>query len=164
MGVVLRFGYAPLRGFIETIGAIVLLLRRTIVSALTPPFNYGPELVDQFLFALRLGWFPMILASLAFTYEPAGIEVDNFLNPYPTACRAGLPATSEGRESLGPDRRRRGVTLVGMEATGVYWKTVFQALEDRFECWLLNAHHLRNVRVALPRRRDNLAGRPRRRR
>src|SRR4051794_14998037 len=38
-----------------------------------------------------------------------------------------------------------GVTLVGMEATGVYWKTVFQALEDRFECWLLNAHHLHNV-------------------
>src|SRR3954449_9436934 len=37
------------------------------------------------------------------------------------------------------------VTLVGMEATGVYCKTVFQALEDRFECWLLNAHHLRNV-------------------
>jgi transposase len=38
-----------------------------------------------------------------------------------------------------------GVTLVGMEATGVYWKTVFQALEDQCECWLLNAHHLRNV-------------------
>src|SRR5947199_1794216 len=38
-----------------------------------------------------------------------------------------------------------GVTLVGMEATGVYWKTVFQALEARFECWLLNAHHMRNV-------------------
>jgi transposase len=37
------------------------------------------------------------------------------------------------------------VTLVGMEATGVYWKTVFQALEERFECWLLNAQHLRNV-------------------
>jgi transposase len=37
------------------------------------------------------------------------------------------------------------VTLVGMEATGVYWKTVFQALEGRFECWLLNAHHPRNV-------------------
>jgi transposase len=38
-----------------------------------------------------------------------------------------------------------GVTLVGMESTGVYWKTVWQALEDRFECWLLNAHHMRNV-------------------
>ena len=80
MGVVLRFGYEPVRGFIETIGAMVLLLRRTIVAALTPPYNYGPELVDQFLFALRLGWFPMILASLAFTYGPAGIEVGDFLN------------------------------------------------------------------------------------
>ncbi|MGZ6662625.1 MAG: IS110 family RNA-guided transposase, partial [Solirubrobacteraceae bacterium] len=38
-----------------------------------------------------------------------------------------------------------GVTLVGMESTGVYWRTVFQALEDRFECWLLNAQHMRNV-------------------
>jgi phospholipid/cholesterol/gamma-HCH transport system permease protein len=91
MGVVLRFGYAPLRGFIETIGAIVLLLRRPVVSALTPPFNYGPELVDQFLFALRLGWFPMILASLAFTYEPAGIEGGNFLNHYPTGTRSRCP-------------------------------------------------------------------------
>ncbi|MDQ6605066.1 MAG: ABC transporter permease [Actinomycetota bacterium] len=80
MDVVLRFGYGPVRGFIETIGAMVLLFRRTIVAAITPPFNFGPELVDQFLFALRLGWFPMILASLAFTYGPAGIEVGNFLN------------------------------------------------------------------------------------
>jgi len=80
MDAVLRFAYEPLRGFIETIGAMILLFRRTLVASLTPPFNYGPELVDQFLFALRLGWFPMILASLAFTYGPAGIEVGNFLN------------------------------------------------------------------------------------
>jgi len=59
---------------------MVLLFRRTVVASLTPPYNYGPELVDQFLFALRLGWFPMIVASLAFTYGPAGIEVGNFLN------------------------------------------------------------------------------------
>ena len=80
MTAVLRFGYAPLRGFISTIGAMILLFRRTVVAAVLPPYNYGPELVDQFLFALRLGWFPMILASLAFTYGPAGIEVGNFLN------------------------------------------------------------------------------------
>src|ERR1700723_2557660 len=80
MDVILRFGYEPVRDFIETVGAMVLLFRRTVVAALTPPYNYGPELVDQFLFALRLGWFPMILASLAFTYGPAGIEVGNFLN------------------------------------------------------------------------------------
>jgi transposase len=38
-----------------------------------------------------------------------------------------------------------GVTLLGMEATGVYWKPVFYVLEPRFECWLLNAQHLNNV-------------------
>ncbi len=38
-----------------------------------------------------------------------------------------------------------GVTLVGMESTGVYWKAVFYLLEDDIECWLLNAHHLKAV-------------------
>ena len=76
----MRYAYLPLRGFIQTVGAMVVLLRRTLLSALAPPYDYGPELVDQFLFALRLGWFPMIVASLAFTYGPAGIEVGNFLN------------------------------------------------------------------------------------
>ncbi len=55
--------------------------------------------------------------------------------------RATLAGLAELREWLA----QLGVTLVGMEATGVYWKTVFQALEERFECWLLNAQHLRNV-------------------
>jgi transposase len=37
------------------------------------------------------------------------------------------------------------VTIVGMESTGVYWKAVYTLLETEFECWLLNAQHLRNV-------------------
>ncbi|CAJ61297.1 transposase (partial) [Frankia alni ACN14a] len=37
------------------------------------------------------------------------------------------------------------VTIPGMESTGVYWKPVFHILEDQFECWLLNAAHVRNV-------------------
>ncbi len=38
-----------------------------------------------------------------------------------------------------------GVTVVGMEATGVYWKAPFYILEESFECWLLNARHMHNV-------------------
>ena len=38
-----------------------------------------------------------------------------------------------------------GVTLVGLESTGVYWKPVFYLLEDELECWLLGARHMRNV-------------------
>ena len=39
----------------------------------------------------------------------------------------------------------QGVTLVGMESTGVYWRPIYYVLEDAMECWLLNARHLRNV-------------------
>src|SRR5262249_20084676 len=37
------------------------------------------------------------------------------------------------------------VTVVGMEATGAYWKPVFYLLENDLECWLLNARHLKAV-------------------
>jgi transposase len=37
------------------------------------------------------------------------------------------------------------VELVGMEATGVYWKPIYYLLEGDFELWLLNALHLKNV-------------------
>ena len=46
-----------------------------------------------------------------------------------------------------------GVTRVGMEATGVYWKPVFYVLEEDFECWLLNARHMHNV----PGRKTDMA-------
>jgi transposase len=38
-----------------------------------------------------------------------------------------------------------GVTLVAMEATGVYWKPVWAVLEDRFELMLVNARHVKAV-------------------
>ena len=38
------------------------------------------------------------------------------------------------------------VALVAMEATSDYWKPVFYLLEaEGFECWLLNARHVKNV-------------------
>jgi transposase len=38
-----------------------------------------------------------------------------------------------------------GVTHVAMESTGVYWKPVYYVLEERFECLLVNAAHLKHV-------------------
>lgn len=38
------------------------------------------------------------------------------------------------------------VSLVSMEATSDYWKPVYYLLEaEGFECWLLNAKHVKNV-------------------
>lgn len=38
-----------------------------------------------------------------------------------------------------------GVTHVGMESTGVYWRPVFNLLESSFTVWVLNAQHVKNV-------------------
>ncbi len=37
------------------------------------------------------------------------------------------------------------VTHIAMESTGVYWKPVWNLLEDSFTLFLLNAHHIKNV-------------------
>ena len=63
----------------------------------------------------------------------AGVEKERFATT--TAALARL------REWLAD----RQVSLVVMEATGVYWKPVFYALEDSFEVWLCNAQHVKNV-------------------
>jgi transposase len=55
-----------------------------------------------------------------------------------TTTTAGLGLLAEWLASF-------GVTRVGMESTGCYWKPVWQLLEDQLECWLLNAAHLHNV-------------------
>jgi transposase len=38
-----------------------------------------------------------------------------------------------------------GVTLVAMESTGVYWKPVYEMLEDQFDVMVANARHIKNV-------------------
>ncbi len=54
--------------------------------------------------------------------------------------------TTAGLIGLGDWLAAEEVDLVGMESTGVYWKPVFFALEERVpRVWLLNAEHLRNV-------------------
>ena len=41
--------------------------------------------------------------------------------------------------------KSEGVTHIAMESTGVYWKPVFNILEEYFEIILVNARHVRNV-------------------
>jgi transposase len=38
-----------------------------------------------------------------------------------------------------------GVSRVGIESTGVYWKSPYYLLEDVMQVWLLNARHMRNI-------------------
>ena len=54
--------------------------------------------------------------------------------------------TSKGLLALASWLVDRGVGLVGMEATGIYWKPVHWILEDQIDrVWVINARHMRNV-------------------
>jgi transposase len=58
-----------------------------------------------------------------------------------------LQATRKTKERA--DHPDRQVSLVAMEATGVYWKAPYYALEKRFEGWLCNAQLGRWGRAAV---------------
>lgn len=54
-------------------------------------------------------------------------------------------ATSREILRLGDWLSEQQVSLVAMESTGVYWKPVWNLLEDRFELMLVNAQHIKRV-------------------
>ena len=47
---------------------MMILTGKTVLSALRPPYPYGGEFVSQFLFALKLCWFPLLVSTVAFGY------------------------------------------------------------------------------------------------
>jgi transposase len=57
-----------------------------------------------------------------------------------------FPTTQQGLAELTAFLMEAGVTTVAMEATGIYWRPVYYALEGLFsELWLCNAQHVKNV-------------------
>ena len=57
-----------------------------------------------------------------------------------------FPTTQAGLAELTAFLMDAGVSTVAMEATGIYWRPVYYALEGLFEeLWLCNAAHVKNV-------------------
>lgn len=58
---------------------------------------------------------------------------------------AVFPTTTQELLALAERLESAGCTHVAMEATGVYWKSVWHVLEGRFALILANATHVKNV-------------------
>ena len=58
--------FLPAKGLLEEVGDMMILTGKTIMSALRPPYPYGGEFVSQFLFALKLCWFSLLVSTVAF--------------------------------------------------------------------------------------------------
>jgi len=62
---------------------------------------------------------------------------------------------TESLESLRDWLKENGITHIAMESTGVYWKPVYNILEEDFEVILVNARHIKNVPGQKTDRKDS---------
>src|ERR1700760_3752781 len=108
---------APGRAVLEEFGDVVLLTGRTLASAIRPPYPYGGELVSQFLFALRLCWFPLLITTVAISYGAPGLQAANFLTLFGALARVGgIFVLAPGRE-VGP--LITSVVVAGIAGTSI---------------------------------------------
>jgi phospholipid/cholesterol/gamma-HCH transport system permease protein len=77
---VLARAILPAKSFFEEVGEMVILTGRTLVSAVKPPYPYGEELVSQFLFVLKLSWFPMTISIFALCLGAPGLQAAGVLD------------------------------------------------------------------------------------
>ena len=67
----------------------MILTTKTLVSALRPPYPYGEELVEQFLFTLKLCWFPLLISTFALNLGAPGIQAAGPLQVFGALDRLG---------------------------------------------------------------------------
>ncbi len=81
--------FLPAKGLFEQVGNMVILTGKTIVATVKPPYPYGGEFIGQFLFALQLCWFPMMISTIAFGFGAPGLQAANFLTLFGALDRLG---------------------------------------------------------------------------
>jgi phospholipid/cholesterol/gamma-HCH transport system permease protein len=74
-----RIALTPAWAAFAQVGELVILAARSVRAAIAPPYPYGEELVGQFLFALRLSWFPLLVSTVAISFGAPGLQAANFL-------------------------------------------------------------------------------------
>src|SRR3954463_15408454 len=81
--------FLPTKGLLEQVGEMMILTGKTLISALRPPYPYGTEFVQQFMFMLRLCWLPLTISMLAVSYGAPGLQAGNFLILFGAIDRLG---------------------------------------------------------------------------
>ncbi len=102
---------------LEEVGEMMLLAGRTISSALRPPYPYGGEFVSQFLFVLRLCWFPLMVSTVCINYAAPGLQGANFLTLFGALDRLGGLFVLATIRELGPDVT--AIVIAGVAGTAI---------------------------------------------
>jgi phospholipid/cholesterol/gamma-HCH transport system permease protein len=94
--------FLPVRQLLEEFGDMMILAGRTVWSALRPPYPYGGELVNQFLFALRVVWLPLLISTVAINYGAPGLQAGDFLTLFGAVDRLGALFVLASIRIIGP--------------------------------------------------------------
>ena len=89
VGTAVNRAFAPARSLFEQVGDMMILTARTLVSAVKPPYPYGEEFIGQFLFALQLCWFPLLVSTVAFGFGAPGLQAANVFTLFGSLDRLG---------------------------------------------------------------------------
>jgi phospholipid/cholesterol/gamma-HCH transport system permease protein len=95
----------------------MILTGRTVWSALRPPYPYGGELVSQFLFTLRLVWFPLLVSTVAINYGAPGLQAAGFLRILGSLDRLGGFFVIEVVREIGPTIT--AIVVAGVAGTAI---------------------------------------------
>jgi len=79
----------PAKSAFDQTGQMMILTAKTIISAVRPPYPYGEELVWQFLFVLKLAWFPLLVSTFAICLGAPGLQAAGALSLFGALDRLG---------------------------------------------------------------------------
>jgi phospholipid/cholesterol/gamma-HCH transport system permease protein len=82
-------GAGSISGLFVQVGNMMILTARTILSAVRPPYPYGEELVEQFIFTLRLCWLPLMVSTFALNLGAPGLQAAGPLQIFGALDRLG---------------------------------------------------------------------------
>jgi phospholipid/cholesterol/gamma-HCH transport system permease protein len=88
-GQALTRGLLPVKNAFEEVGVMMILTTRTVISAVRAPYPYGEELVWQFLFVLKLSWFPLLVSTFALNLGAPGLQAAGVLSLFGALDRLG---------------------------------------------------------------------------
>src|SRR5437660_7867240 len=109
--------FLPTKNLLEEVGDMMILTGRTVTSALRPPYPYGGEFVSQFLFALRLCWFPLLISTVAICYGAPGLQAAGFLQLVGGVDRLGGFFVLAAIREIGPNVT--AIVLAGVAGTAI---------------------------------------------
>jgi phospholipid/cholesterol/gamma-HCH transport system permease protein len=79
----------PAKSFFSQVGDMMILTAKTLIAAVRPPYPFGEELVGQFLFVLKLSWFPMTISTFALCLGAPGLQAAGILSLFGNLDRLG---------------------------------------------------------------------------